>query len=643
MAQSNPPSEPSTAAGNPGTSPSASLLANLRQPLSRFAPFAQMAEHEVDFFLTHAQQLYFAPGEVLVEPASGPVQHLFCIREGAVTGLRGLAEASGGAFQYEPGDLFPAGAAMARRAVTATYRATQDTFVLALPLPAMQELARLSAPFADFLNQRILKFLDLSRRALQEAYASQTLAEQSLETPLADVARHSPVTCPPDTPLRVALAEMQRLQVGSMLVTAPGGAPLGILTRHDVLGRVTLAGVALDTPISQVMAQPVHSLTQAHTAQDAALLMSQHGIRHVPVTREGVVVGIVSERDLFALQRLSLRQISSAVRAATDVGALQRAAQDIRRFAGSLLGQGVQARQLSALVSHLNDVLTRRLLEIQAQAHAVSLSQVCWLALGSEGRAEQTIATDQDNALILPHDTTPAQRAAWLAFGRDVNLALDACGYPLCEGLVMAGEPACCLTLREWRDRFAGWIAQGAPQDLLNASIYFDFRALVDDQGLAHTLRCEVADAARSNPRFLKQLALNALARGAPLNWHGGVDTDAHGTLDLKLQGTALFVDAARVYSLAHGIAATGTRERLAGAGPLLGVAAAESEGWAAAFEFLQMLRLRAQMERTADAGHASPNRIAVASLHDIDRRILKEALRAARSLQQRLQLDYER
>lgn len=626
---------------NADLSPSSSLLANLRQELMRHPPFAQMQAGDVDFFLSHARQNYFAPEEVLIKPDSGPVTELFFIRQGAVIGERGLAELSGGAFHYEPGELFPVSAALAQRAVTATYRAVADTFVLALPLASMHALAVMSPPFADFLNRRILKFLDLSRRALQVAYASQALAEQSLETPLGDVARQAPVSCPPDTPLREALSRMHQQRIGSMLVTDEGGRPLGILTRYDILGRVTLAALSLDTPISQAMVQPVLTLSHEHTALDAALLMSKHGIRHVPVTRAGAVVGLVSERDLFAMQRLSLKHVSTSIRSAADVDMLKLVAQDIRRFAHSLLGQGVHARQLTALISHLNDVLTARLLEIKALEHGLDLSRVCWLALGSEGRSEQTIATDQDNALILPDDTTPAQREAALRFARDVNAALDACGYPLCRGGIMAGEPSCCLTFHQWRERFAHWIEHGAPEDLLNASIYFDFRPLAGDARLADSLRREVSEAARRAPRFIKQLAANALIHSPPLNWTGSIAVDDNGMIDLKLQGAAIFVDVARIYSLSCGVTATNTRERLDTVGPLLGMAPSEYQAWVSGFEFLQTLRLRVQLEGTASP--QQPNHLKVDLLNDIDRRILRESFRVARSLQQRLQLDYER
>ncbi len=241
-------------------------------------------------------------------------------------------------------------------------------------------------------------------------------------------------------------------RVGSVVVVDAQQMPRGILTRHDILGRVTLPALPLATPIGAVMSAPVHVLEASATLQDAALLMSRHGVRHVPVCERGALVDIVSERDLFALQRLSLKGLSTRIRAAGDLPTLQRAAQDIRRFARNLLGQGVQARQLTELISHLNDLLTTSLVQLLAREQGIDLQRACWLAFGSEGRSEQTIATDQDNGLVFASDDPQTDRPAWLRFARTVNDALDACGYPLCKGNVMASNPQCCLT----RGRMAG-------------------------------------------------------------------------------------------------------------------------------------------------------------------------------------------
>jgi CBS domain-containing protein len=622
--------------------PSAGLLQLLRAELAQRPPFDQMAEPAVDLFITRSRQMYFGPGERVLEPASGPVRDLFLVRSGSITGVRGLADVPEAPVAYEAGDLFPSTAALAGRAVTATYTSSGDTFLLALPVPAVRELMAISPPFADHMNQRMLKFLERSETAMRHANASRVLAGQSLETPLAELVRTAAVTCAPGTPLRDALREMHRLRIGSLVVAGDDGAALGILTRFDVLGRVALAGLSLDTPIDEVMTRPVHALPGDATAQDAMLLMSRHAIRHVPVTREGVVSGMISERDLFALQRTSVTHVGTMIRAAEDVQALQLAAAEIRRFARGLLGQGVNARQVTALASHLNDLLTWRLAEVLAPVHGIDLERLCWLALGSEGRGEQTIATDQDNALLLRDDGGPAERAAALQFGRDVNLALDACGYPLCRGGIMAGEPNCCKTLADWRDGFERWIDHGAPQDLLDASIFFDFRRIGGDAAMAPSLRADVTAMAVRSPRFQKQLADVALRRTVPLDWRGAISTDEDGGVDLKLQGAAIFVDAARLYSLAHGNSATSTRERLQAAGLAMGVAA-EADNWIGAFEFIQMLRLRAQVDPQAQGARSNPNRIVLATLNALDRRVLRESFKVARELQQRMRLDYER
>ena len=621
--------------------------AELVAELTRHPPFARMLPAQVERFVGAAERLAYRAGEVVLEPAAGVVGQVWWLRSGTVFGRRAGESAAG--FQIDAADLFPVGAALGERAVTSTYTADSDCQVLRVPVALLRALAAESAPLADHLNARIAAFLEISQRALQAAFSSQALAEQTMETPLGRLATRPPVSVAPATPLREALRQMHARGIGSMLVTDEAGAALGILTRHDLLARVTLPQVPLEAPIERVMSQSVHTLSVAHTAQDAVLLMSQRDLRHVPVTEQGRVVGIVSERDLFALQKLSVKQLGAAARTAGDVVTLVTVAADIRRLVRNLLGQGVGARQLTELISQLNDLVAQRLVDLTAARHGLNLQRACWLAFGSEGRGEQTVATDQDNGLVFESDDADADRPAWLAFASEVNAALDACGYPLCKGQVMAGNPQCCLTPAEWAARFERWIAQGSPTHLLEASIYFDLRPIAGDAALVEPLRKRVVATAAANPRFLKQLAENALRNAVPLNWRGAIvtrDEGGHRWLDLKLNGSMPFVDAARLYALAHGIAATGTRARLEAAAAAMQADAREVRHWCESFEFIQMLRLRVQIglpHSPAEANTAHPNRIDIDTLSDIDRRVLKDALGAARSLQQRMALDYLR
>ena len=546
-------------------------------------------------------------------------------------------------FELTAGELFSVSACYAGRPVTSNYIAVDDCFCLAFPIKQIQVLARQSKPFSDFLNNRILRLLEESRAALRNSFASQALTEQSLESRLGDLRLKKPVSVRPDTSLRDALQIIHDKKVGSALVVDEAGALVGILTRYDVLNRVTLAQISLDTPISTVMSRGVKTLTVEDTAETAGLMMSRNHIRHLPVLRGNDIVGIISERDLFSLQRLSLNNISSAIRSADNVHDLQDCASNIRKFARNLLGQGVQSRQLTALISHLNDVLTAQLIAIFTKKHALNPELFAWISLGSEGRSEQTIATDQDNALIFIDDEL-SNKERYLAFARDVNHALDQCGYPLCKGNIMASNPELCISQQQWLQRFERWIEQGNPQDLLNASIFFDFRALAGNETLLQPLREYVTKHAQATPRFIKLLVENSLQWKVPLNWFGSLETkelEGKNFIDIKLQGTAIVVDCARIYSLANGISAVNTRERLAAIGRVLQVTEAESQAWIAAFEYLQTLRLAAQID-----GHligSNPNAVDVDQLNSVDRTILRESLSKVRNLQQHLELDYVR
>ena len=269
---------------------------------------------------------------------------------------------------------------------------------------------------------------------------------------------------------------------------------------------------------------------------------------------------------------------------------------------------------------------------------------MCWIALGSEGRHEQTVSTDQDNALIFESGQPEQDRNRWLAFARQVNDTLDACGYPLCHGGIMAGTPQWCHTLQEWQELAAQWVERGSPQDLLQSAVLFDMRALAGQSDWVRTLQQDVLQRVRANPRFLRQWVENHLQTGVALGWHGGLVTQVdqgREFIDVKLSGTAIVVDAARILALSCGLTETSTPGRLQQAGRQLGIPEAEYEGWVTAFHYLQTLRLKQQI-LTPDA-HALANQVPVGGLNMVDRQMLKTAFRAIRVLQQRLRLDYIR
>jgi CBS domain-containing protein len=620
---------------------SPTLIAGVRATLEAHPPFSTMRSEDLDFVARRVELAYFAPGEVIVEPEAGPPGACWIVRDGIVAGRRSdERDGAEPSVQLTPGEPFPVGALLAGRAVTARYTAAGDVFCWVLPRADFDELLRRSEVFLDFCKRRLGAMLDLSRQAVQASYARQAAQGRTMMGPLSALLRREPISVAPEATLREVFETMERERVGSVIV----GDGQGIFTRQDVIGRVVLPGLPLDTPIAAVMTAPLVTLDAQASAAEAMLLMAGRGIRHVPVMRDGRLAGVVTERDLFVLQRQSMRAIGDAIATAGSVEALARAAADIRAWSGALVAQGVAAGFVTRLISRLNDQLTSRVIGLEAERLGVPIGQSCWLALGSEGREEQTIATDQDNGLVLPDGAGAAERDRLLGLAEAVNRALDACGYPLCQGGIMASNPRWCLEASDWCALFDGWIGRGDPESLLAANIFFDFRPLAGDGSLATMLRDHVTQRAAANARFLKQMSDNALRNGPPPTWTRGLIGQLLGgesaRIDLKLHGTAPFVDGARVLALAHGIRQTGTAERLEALAEAGVLQAGETRSWIDAFQFLQSLRLRVQQE-PVDPSSRNPNLIDTQTLSALDRRILKEAFRQARTLQQRLELDY--
>jgi CBS domain-containing protein len=452
------------------------------------------------------------------------------------------------------------------------------------------------------------------------------------------------VCCDQDSPVRDALALMRREGVGSILLTDTAGAPVGMFTLKDLRDRVALGACDIDQPMRRVMTPNPFALDAGAPAFEAALAMAQRSIHHVVVTRDGQVAGVISEKDLFALQQVGVARIATTLCVAEDLPTLQRAAEDTRRLARNLMAQGVGAEQLTRLISQLNDQLTQRVLYLAFAGSGLEDASWCWLALGSEGRLEQTLLTDQDNGLIFAPpegQSAEALRPALLAAARQANQWLDACGFPLCKGEVMAGNPKWCLSLDEWRRTFGEWIFRGDAPVLLNASIFFDFRALAGDTRLAADLRDWLNGRIKENRQFLKLMVRNALGNRPPLGLVRDFALDGEGeeagTIELKLHGATPFVDAARVFALAAGVDDTGTVARLRAAGAAWKLGGQEVEAWVESFLFIQQTRLQLH-QRQLTEGRRLTNRLDPERLSAVERQALKEAFRQAKRLQGRME-----
>lgn len=619
-----------------------------QQFLRRGQPFSRMDQEHVDWLAARLQEQSFFPDEVILAPGQSP-DRLYFLASGQVR-----LEAMGDAIAEEnrilaeliEGESFPLEALHDRRPAFATFRALTGVLCYTLVLDDFVALEKLSPIFRDFCENRAAAFLDSSRRIFKAHFARKAEDAGFLATRLDSLKCRSPQICHGDALVSEVIVQLDASGESSVVVIDAESAPVGVFTLHDLLRRVLIAGGDLSRPVSEVMNRALIALPPEADGYEAALAMAQYGVRQVLIVDQGRLIGAVSEHDLFTVQRVALSQLSERIRNARDTSMLQVLAEEIRMLSRNLMVQGLAAEPLTRIISSLNDRLTRRVIEMQVQLYAETLPDFCWIAIGSEGRHEQTLCTDQDNGIIFdaPGADTDAMREQLLPLARKINDALAECGFPLCKGGVMAGNPEWCLSLAEWKKKFRSWLEQPSPKALLNASIFFDFRPLFGDDELSQQLSGWLLTAAPGKDQFFHNFIAQALQRTPPIGFFRdfvvGQDAKHPDVVDLKLSGATLFVDAARILGLKAGVAHSSTAKRLSLAAEAMHIGRAEADAWVEAFHFIQMLRLRRQYE-LLEQGEEPHNRINPYELNDLDRKVFLEALRQARKLQKCLEVRF--
>ncbi|HBZ93549.1 MAG TPA: cyclic nucleotide-binding protein [Pseudomonas sp.] len=617
--------------------------------LQKFPPFNQMDTAHLAFLVEHCQLRFYAEGDSIIKPSDGPVEHFYIVKQGRVHGERPHSARRGTetTFEITAGECFPLAALIGERATRTEHLAAEDTFCLLLAKVAFVKLFAVSNPLRDFALRGVSSLLDQVNQQVQLRAVETLGAQYSLDTRLGELAMRQPIGCAPDTPLRDAVRLMHEQHVGSIVVLDPADKPLGIFTLRD-LRRVVADGVDLAQPIDKLMTPNPFHLAPDASAFDAAIAMTERHIAHVCLVEHEKLRGVISERDLFSLQRVDLVHLARTIRHAGKVETLAGLRSDIRLLVDRMLAHGASSTQITHIVTLLNDHTVCRVIELTLEEMGDPGIPFTWLCFGSEGRREQTLHTDQDNGILFEASDAAhaaAIRARLLPIAREINQRLAQCGFTLCKGNIMAGNPELCLSRQEWSRRFAGFVLEATPENLLGSSIYFDLRTIWGPDEGCEQLRSELLGRVASNSLFQKMLAENALRQRPPVGRfrdfvvaRSGADKD---TLDLKVQGLTPFVDGARLLALANGIGAVGTLERLRALITKGVIDALDGAAYEEAYHFIQQTRMQQHQLQARDELPYS-NRVDPDHLNHLDRRILRESFRQAQRLQSSLAMRYQ-
>jgi CBS domain-containing protein len=448
---------------------------------------------------------------------------------------------------------------------------------------------------------------------------------EDLTTPIGSLASRPPVAVGPEASVAEAARAMRDAGASAVLIT---DEPPGIVTHRDLGERVLAAGLEPHARVSTVMSRPLEPFPHSMPVFEALRRMLELGVHHLPVTRGGRVVAILRDTDLLRHQFRSPLPLINRIEA---LGRLSDARSDYSREVASItetlfLG-GLGVAQIGGVLAAVSDALVRRLLALAERELGPPPCPYSWIVLGSEGRREQVLLSDQDNALVHQEDV----QGAHSYFRSLAELTVDGLiksGFPRCPGDYMATN--WCKPLAEWQALFRRWVEVPEPQALLEAQIFLDFRAVHGGLSLEPLDRILASGGQRA--LFLHNLARAVLRFRPPVGPLGRIRTD-DGGIDLKTGGIGPIVMLARLYALAAGATARPTVERLEAAAEAGTLSPAGAEILGESFRFLTRLRLQEQI-RSLRRGEQPSNRVRLDALSPLERRRLSEALRAVRKQQ---------
>ncbi|MBU4262780.1 MAG: cyclic nucleotide-binding domain-containing protein [Proteobacteria bacterium] len=523
----------------------------------------------------------------------------------------------------------------------------EDTFCFLFHKEAFMDLLH-SVPkvTAYFLRSMTEKLVRTAYKELRQHRVS-TRTEGSLylfSAQVGAVVKGEPQTIAADDTVQNAAICMAQLHIGSLLVKDSAGEIIGIITDKDLRTKVVAQGLDYQTMVKWIMAKPVQTIESHAVCFDALLKMMGNRIHHLAIKKQGKITGVITTHDIMVLQGTSPLYLFREILAQRRAEDLYQLSMKVPLVVRSLIEEGAKANNITRMITILNDQILDRLLTLMIEKMGAPPVKFCWMLMGSEGRREQTFRTDQDNALIfeMPQDETRKRNTLeyFRIFSEEVIEHLVHCGYPRCPGNIMASNIDLRKNLDGWIKTFDKWMITPDPQEVLNTTIFFDFRSGYGDESLARNLRKHLCTIAPKQEIFLTHLAKFCLTSRPPLSFFKNFIVEKNGDhknrLNLKESGLVPFVDFARIMALKYGIAETNTLGRLQLLYERRHISQELYNETVEAYEFLMQLRLIHQLH-LLEEGIQPHNYINPADLSDLEKKTLKEAFEVIRRIQSSL------
>ncbi|MBM3404250.1 MAG: PAS domain-containing protein [Bacteroidetes bacterium] len=447
-----------------------------------------------------------------------------------------------------------------------------------------------------------------------------------------------------DASLRDVIHLFSKRDTDHLLLTKNEMDFIGIITKNDIQSRILKLNLNLDNPAYLIMSSPIVSVSENTMVIDAIKRCDENYINHLVARNEsGGIAGMFKRDNIcngiikslsFYLGRVNSAETNEAIKSCYD---------SLQILLKSIIKSEVSVNIYTSIATAFSDAVLRRVISLATDEIGTSPVRFSFICLGSEGRKEETLFTDQDNAIIyedVPKENKIAAEEYFKKLGNKICHSLHHIGYSYCKGNIMANNPQWCQPISTWEEYFTTWIASPESQNLLDAMIFFDFRTVFGEESFSDRLRYVIANSIKVNPLFLYHLAHNIYSIKYPHISSGNILSDKNAEhIDLK-NALAPFIMFARTYSLKNDIRDTNTLDRLSALKNSRIIAGDTIDELVFAYGFLMKLRLRNQVYLSENKAQLS-NSLGFKRLLELELHLLKKVISVIPDIQNKIKLDF--
>lgn len=611
--------------------------------LKNFPPFDVLSKAQLLLVSKSVNVIYIERGKSVFTVNQPITNHFYIVKDGAIGLFRNdnsLVD------ECDEGDIFGLRALIRKTNYKLSAKAVEESVLYSISSELLETYITSNTKANHFLMSSFVA--NIKYDAAHDFIDKSTTINNYSDLQSADYSKN-PITCEENISVREAAILMTTNRVGSIVITK-NRKPLGIITDKDLRTKIATGNFKISDAVSKIMSSPVITYPENISVAEAQIAMLRHKITHLCITKDGTLntdlTGILSEHDIIVLRENNASVLIKEIKRSTNPKKLKSIRQSAEQLLERYLEQDIPIDFICRLLSTINDAITTRLIDLAIKKLGKNPPvNFAWLAIGSQGRQEQLLLTDQDNALVFEdvlEDNYQETKRYFLSLANEINKALDVVGFELCPANMMANNPTWCISVTEWQSQFNRWVNAPDQDNLMLCTIFFDYELVYGDISLVNQLSDGIFYSIDAYDIFLTYLGRNALQNPPPLSFFRQFLVESDGQhkdqFDIKARAIMPLVDAARLLILSHNIKSiNNTQERYKKLAEL------EPQNKDTYLFCIEAFKDLLQFRTTQGLKHNDSGRfIDLQSLNKVNRLKLKRSFKAIKAIQELIQTRFK-